>query len=380
MKRLIIIICVLIFSVLTFSIRFELKIPEFDKENAVLDIYTFEHESKIEITVVFWDEDYPNPFINFIYDIYRLFKWGRLYDIETFFVTDSSAIFEDDYANSSSYFQTENLHNYKEIPFDDFQKDGDNIVIYVSTWNHMFSNKPLPNTEYISYLSNNSTGTRNEVEKIYSWKKNKNLKFSFYLSLLVVLLGILTIFFKIKNKNAVILKTLTTFACLLIALFNTTGFEFLIVGGLFFGMLGDIFLEFKEKFLYGMLSFLIGHIFYSIGFSLKFGMPNIFVFLLVYIVLLILYFGILFKNTGDLKIPILVYVLAIGTMFSFSFSPVFKEVYYLRFLLPLAGGLFVLSDLLLAISMFVKDFKYSEVIILGSYFTSQLIIALSTIF
>ena len=167
---------------------------------------------------------------------------------------------------------------------------------------------------------------------------------------------------------------------MLIALFNTTGFEFLIVGGLFFGMLGYIFLEFKEKFLYGMLSFLIGHIFYSIGFSLKFDMPNIFIFLLVYTVLLILYFGILFKNTGDLKIPILVYVIAIGTMFSFSFSPVFKEIYYLRLLLPLAGGLFVFSDFLLAIQKFVKNFRYSEIVILGSYFASQLIIALSTIF
>jgi uncharacterized membrane protein YhhN len=96
--------------------------------------------------------------------------------------------------------------------------------------------------------------------------------------------------------------------------------------------------------------------------------------------LIILYFGILFKNTGNLKIPILIYVLAIGTMFSFSFSPIFKEVYYLRFILPLAGGLFVISDFLIAIRMFVKDFKCSEIIILGTYFTSQLIIALSTIF
>jgi len=96
--------------------------------------------------------------------------------------------------------------------------------------------------------------------------------------------------------------------------------------------------------------------------------------------LLILYFGILFKNTGDLKISILVYVIAIGTMFSFSFSPVFKEIYYLRLLLPLAGGLFVFSDFLLAIQKFVKNFRYSEIVILGSYFASQLIIALSTIF
>lgn len=373
-------IFILCFSFLTFSFQFVIKVPEFDKENSVLNIYTFEKEGNKEITIIFWDEDHPNFFADFVYDIYRFLKWGRMYDIETFFISDNSVIFEDDFSNSSSYFQTKNLHNYKEIPFEDFQKDGDNIVIYVSTWNHMFSNMPLKNVKYISYSPNNLNGTREKVEKIYSWKKNKNLKFSFYLSLLVVLFAFLTIFFKLKNKNTVILKALTTFLCVLIALMNSSGIEFLIVSGLFFGMLGDIFLEFKDKFLFGMISFLIGHIFYSIGFALKFGIPSLLVFFAVYSFLIILYFGILFKNTGNLKIPILIYVLAIGTMFSFSFSPVFKEVYYLRFLLPLAGGLFVISDFLIAIRMFVKDFKYSEIIILGTYFTSQLIIALSTIF
>jgi uncharacterized membrane protein YhhN len=357
-----------------------IKVPEFDKENSVLNIYTFEKEGNKEITIIFWDEDHPNFFADFVYDIYRFLKWGRMYDIETFFISDNSVIFEDDFSNSSSYFQTKNLHNYKEIPFEDFQKDGDNIVIYVSTWNHMFSNMPLKNVKYISYSPNNLNGTREKVEKIYSWKKNKNLKFSFYLSLLVVLFAFLTIFFKLKNKNTVILKALTTFLCVLIALMNSSGIEFLIVSGLFFGMLGDIFLEFKDKFLFGMISFLIGHIFYSIGFALKFGVQSLLVFFAVYVFLIILYFGILFKNTGNLKIPILIYVLAIGTMFSFSFSPIFKEVYYLRFILPLAGGLFVISDFLIAIRMFVKDFKCSEIIILGTYFTSQLIIALSTIF
>lgn len=373
-------IFILCFSFLTFSFQFVIKVPEFDKENSVLNIYTFEKEGNKEITIIFWDEDHPNFFADFVYDIYRFLKWGRMYDIETFFISDNSVIFEDDFSNSSSYFQTKNLHNYKEIPFEDFQKDGDNIVIYVSTWNHMFSNMPLKNVKYISYSPNNLNGTREKVEKIYSWKKNKNLKFSFYLSLLVVLFAFLTIFFKLKNKNTVILKALTTFLCVLIALMNSSGIEFLIVSGLFFGMLGDIFLEFKDKFLFGMISFLIGHIFYSIGFALKFGVQSLLVFFAVYVFLIILYFGILFKNTGNLKIPILIYVLAIGTMFSFSFSPIFKEVYYLRFILPLAGGLFVISDFLIAIRMFVKDFKCSEIIILGTYFTSQLIIALSTIF
>lgn len=178
----------------SFPMQIELKMPVFDKANGILKIYTYEHETKNEITVVFLDEDHPNPFVDFIYDVYRFFKWGRFYDIETFYVSDNTVIFEDDFCDSKSYFQVKNLHNQKEIPFDDFEKEDDRIVIYVSTWNHMFSNKPLPNTEYITYKPENLNGTRNDVESIYSWKKNIRLKFTFYLFLVVIILGSLTIF------------------------------------------------------------------------------------------------------------------------------------------------------------------------------------------
>lgn len=344
----------------------------------MLNIYTFNHGDKTEITVVFWDEDHPNFFIDFIYDVFRFIKWGRMYDIETFFITDNTVIFEDDFSESESYFQTENLHNYKEIPFKDFEKDGENVVIYVSTWNHMFSNKPLQGVDYVIYYSSNLEGTRNYVESIYSWKENKKLKFTFYFSLLVIALGISTICLKVRGKNVVLLKALTTIFCLIIAFLNASGVEFFIVLGLFFGLLGDVFLEFENKFIYGMISFLIGHIFYSLGFALKFGVPNLLVFIVMYSIVLSLYFGVLFKRIKKLRIPIFSYILAIETMFAFSFSPVFKDIYYLRFFLPLAGGLFVFSDLLISIKEFVSDFKYSE--IFRAYFAAQLVIALSNIF
>lgn len=379
MKKIIFILFVIIATTF-FSIQFEIKLPIFDKNNGVYQIYTFEHQNKLEVTVVFWDEDYPNSLIDFIYDIYRFFKWGRFYDIETFFILDDKVIFEDDYCNSQSYFQTEKLHNYKELSTNTFEKDGEKLVIYVSTWNHMFLNKPLPNTNYITYFSTNLVGTRSDVEQFFSWHKNKKLITTFSFSLIVVIFAILTIFIKKMPKSKVIFKVLTTFTIFLIALLNSSGAEFLIVTGLFFGMIGDFLLEFEDKFLHGMFSFLIGHIFYSLSFLIKFGIPNILVFFIILPILLILYFVILFKKAENFKLPILVYTVAIGIMFSFTFAPAFKDIYYLRCMLPLAGGLFVFSDFLIAIEKFVRKIKYSEIIILGTYFLAQLIIALSTIF
>lgn len=363
-----------------FCFAIEIRIPTFDKSNSIHSIYYYDHGDRREVTVVFWDEDHPNPFVDFVYDIYRFFKWGRLYDIETFFVLKDRVLFEDDYCDSYSYYQLEDLHSRAEIPIDDFEKIDNNVIVYISTWNHMFSNKPLPNTEYISAGQSHFRGTRKDVEKIYSWRENVRLKISLVLSLIMIFLAILTICLKNKQMKITIVKVLTTLCAVLIAFVNANGAEWLIIFGLIFGVIGDAFLERPEKFIHGMVSFLIGHLFYSIGFGLKFTIPPFWVFITVFVVLINLYFWVLYKHLVGIKLPIFIYLVVIGVMFSFSFSPFYQNLYYLRFLLPLAGGLFVFSDFLIAVDKFVKKVPARHVLILGAYFTSQLIISLSTIF
>ncbi len=92
--------------------------------------------------------------------------------------------------------------------------------------------------------------------------------------ILMVVFGLTTIFLKNKNKNAVLWKALTTFCAVLIAVFNSEGFEWVITVGLIFDVFGDVFLEFTKTFILGMLSFLTGHVLYSIGFAMKFGIPS----------------------------------------------------------------------------------------------------------
>ncbi len=357
-----------------------MKVPVFDKSNSVCKIYSYDHGDKKEITIVFWDEDHPNPFVDLVYDIYRFFKWGRFYDVETFFVLKDYVLFEDDYCDSHSYYQLEGLHNSAKIPIDDFERTDNGLTIYVSTWNHMFSNRALANTEYMSFTVKGFSGTRKDVEKIYSWRENIRLKMSVILSFVMIFLAALTISLKNKQRDITVIKALTTFCAVLIAFLNSNGVEWFIAFGLVFGASGDIFLEKPEKFIYGMGSFLIGHLFYSVGFGLKFTVFPFWNLVIVFLVLLTLYFTVLHRHLGAMKFPIFVYLIAIGVMFGFSFSPLYKNLYYLRFLLPLAGGLFVFSDFLIAVDRFVKRVPARHLLILGTYFTSQLIISLSTIF
>lgn len=199
------------------------------------------------------------------------------------------------------------------------------------------------------------------------------------LSLAMIVLALVTIMLKVKNRKIIVIKVLTTSCAVLIGVLNSSRFEWFIVLGLISGAIGDAFMEKPERFLQGMLAFLLGHILYCVGFGLKFTVPSVWVFLSVFVVLVILYLAILFKHLGNMKLPIFVYLVAIGTMFSFTFSALHEDISTLRVLLPIAGGLFVVSDFLIAVDRFVRRVPARDVLILGTYFISQLFISLSTI-
>ncbi len=156
---------------MSFGIGVILMFPAIDMENGPIDFFVFDHGSSVEVTIIFKDEDHPNPFLDPLYDLYRLAKWGRIEDIETFYITATSVVFPDDYASVTSFSQTEGLHTHAEIPIGNFQVQDGKILVYVNTWNHMFSNKPLPNLEYVKVEFRARIGTREDAERIYSvWK------------------------------------------------------------------------------------------------------------------------------------------------------------------------------------------------------------------
>ncbi len=82
-------------------------------------------------TLTFADEDHPIPHVDANYDIYRLYEYGRIQDIESFYVSNGKVWFLDSGSKSQSFWiLTVPIHHQDINNFSD--------TVYVSnTWNHM---------------------------------------------------------------------------------------------------------------------------------------------------------------------------------------------------------------------------------------------------
>ncbi|MGG9963799.1 lysoplasmalogenase [Ferruginibacter sp. SUN106] len=157
----------------------------------------------------------------------------------------------------------------------------------------------------------------------------------------------------------------------------------LLLIGLFFSWLGDIFLllesSYKLFFIFGLVCFLTTHIFYIIYFlkiqpaavSLLKKQPLLFLLVVGYGISLV-YF--LYPHLNELKIPVMVYAAVICTMLLCSLH-IFLKVNTPANIFYVAGAaLFVLSDSLLATDKFYQPFAYAGVCIMLTYCAAQFFI------
>ncbi len=165
--------------------------------------------------------------------------------------------------------------------------------------------------------------------------------------------------------------------------------DWLIVVALLCGCVGDVFLmlENKEKwFMYGMVAFLLGHIFYIISFLLSVGVNIIafpiygFVLLIPVIFILLLTFPKYKDHMGDLKIPVYIYMVTILTMHVSAILRLASFEFYCPcfFLVWFGSILFIFSDSMIAIDTFNKEMKIPKIriyimltYILGQFFIVQ---------
>lgn len=183
----------------------------------------------------------------------------------------------------------------------------------------------------------------------------------------------------------------------LVALYYTfaslpgNSFNWLIVAALLFGCGGDIFLMLKGKeinFLLGMVSFLLGHVFYIIAFLMKIGTNFLFfvifgpILLIPVIIILLLTFPKYKNSLGDMKIPVFVYM---GAILFMHVSAILRVTYYsilsTYFMLVYLGSIFfIFSDSLIAINEF-SDRKVPNirVYIMSTYILGQFLIAFGMI-
>ncbi len=202
------------------------------------------------------------------------------------------------------------------------------------------------------------------------------------LSIIALTSAIITIYAKLRENYLLqyIFKPLTMLVIILLAFFNLstppTFYQQLIIVGLIFSTIGDVLLIDSRRFVQGLLSFLAAHICFIIAFYSIILTPNL-PSLFFYIVYVAVFLKILWKHLDKLKLPVIVYSLALAAMSWFALSKTIEHHNHHTFHAFIGSLLFVASDSLLAFEKFKSSFWFAEVLILSTYFLAQGFIALS---
>jgi uncharacterized membrane protein YhhN len=131
-------------------------------------------------------------------------------------------------------------------------------------------------------------------------------------------------------------------------------------------------------FLHGLVSFLLAHIVYIIAFTISYSFSisgETLVIMLGIILIAVTFFRLLSQDVkrgggGLLLIAVAVYIAVIATMLCLA-------ILSGRGILIIAAVLFFISDAVLAINKFRGSFKIAEYIVMSTYFTAQLLFAIS---
>jgi uncharacterized membrane protein YhhN len=154
---------------------------------------------------------------------------------------------------------------------------------------------------------------------------------------------------------------------------------------LLFSWFGDILLLFVESFasffLYGLIAFLISHIFYILAFSKVVHKPLDVALFKRYPWMLLIPYGYavyvyseLKSHLGEMALPVLIYMVVISTMLAVAMSR-YAKVVMTSFIWILMGAvLFVASDSILAINKFHHHIAYADYLIMITYMLAQFFI------
>lgn len=209
--------------------------------------------------------------------------------------------------------------------------------------------------------------------------------------LLLILIGIsasLAITADIKGirKMLFVFKPLSTILiiCLATVSYSSSLYFAFVLSALCLSLIGDIALMFKsdKAFLIGLVSFLLAHILYgSIFFRLASSFSLSHLYILLSIILLNTFvYVFLYPSLGNMKLPVLFYVLIISFMLWRAFCILVDEVSLRNILISLGALFFFISDLLLAYDKFKKEIKLLPLYNLATYFTAQSLFAISVFY
>jgi len=188
-------------------------------------------------------------------------------------------------------------------------------------------------------------------------------------------------------------KTLEYFAkpgvmlVLLVWLWQASGFSGSLIWfglGLVFSMAGDIFLMLpRERFIAGLVAFLLAHVAYVVGFNqtpTAFNLAGFVLAVLVTLVFLRVYrriaAGLDASGQPALKTPVLIYSLVISVMLLSALLTLATDTWQAGAAILVSAGalLFFLSDTLLAWNKFVTPIKWGRLAVIITYHLGQILI------
>ncbi len=157
-------------------------------------------------------------------------------------------------------------------------------------------------------------------------------------------------------------------------------FKFIMLTGLIFACIGDILLIEADLFIYGAISFAIGHIFFFASYCLleKICWRDLFISVVIFGISLIVILVPTIFNFGSLLPVVIIYALIISFMLGKSISNLFVKKYQGgNFLIMLGSLLFFLSDLMLLFSRFADVSGAFSDACLILYYPAEIILATS---
>jgi uncharacterized membrane protein YhhN len=204
----------------------------------------------------------------------------------------------------------------------------------------------------------------------------------FILMLLVILSASIHIRAEYRGprQHVYIFKPLTmVFICLIAILGQATVpfYKVMIITGLVFSLAGDVFLMLpSDRFVAGLVAFLIAHLFYIAAFVSEISalmwwplIPLVIYGIVIYVILS--------SSLGKMRLPVLIYIVAILIMTWLAWERWGQTGQSGALLAPVGAVLFVISDTVLAINRFRGPFKPSRALNLITYFAAQWLIASS---
>jgi uncharacterized membrane protein YhhN len=153
-----------------------------------------------------------------------------------------------------------------------------------------------------------------------------------------------------------------------------------------FSWLGDVLLLFQGKypdfFLFGLVAFLVAHIFYIVFFHKIKTIEKVssrawlLIPMVIYYVVLI---SILYPHLGDMKIPVPIYGIVISFMLLLALHLLFIKNSKAGQWMVAGAILFIISDSVLAVNKFYRPFESAGVFIMLTYGFAQLLITAGAI-